>query len=106
MVVRLGPLRTSALAHAEHLNPTMLSRMLARLSQAGMVRREGDERDGRVSLVAATENGRRLHQRLRAKRARKLAVAVDQLPERERIQVLGALDGLESLVELLRQKVT
>ncbi|MHB1501188.1 MAG: MarR family winged helix-turn-helix transcriptional regulator [Candidatus Dormibacteria bacterium] len=106
VVVRFGPLRTSALAHAEHLNPTMLSRMLARLSQTGMVRREGDERDGRVSLVAATENGRRLHQRLRAKRAGKLAAALDQLPEPERIRVLGALDGLESLVELLRPEVT
>jgi DNA-binding MarR family transcriptional regulator len=102
VVVTRGPLRPSELALLEHLNPTMLSRMLARLTQAGVVRREGDQRDGRAFLVAATAKGRRVHQRLRTERAMRLDAALRQLAAPERFLVLEALGGLERLVELLR----
>ncbi len=103
VVVTRGPLRPSELARLEHLNPTMLSRMLSRLLQAGVVRRQDDLRDRRAVLVAATSKGRRLHQRLRTERAMRLDSALRQLAAGERATVLGALDGLERLAELLRE---
>jgi DNA-binding MarR family transcriptional regulator len=104
VVVTRGPLRPSELARLEHLNPTMLSRMLARLIQAGVVRREEDCRDRRAFLVATTPKGRRLHQRLRAERARRLDSALGQLAAAERTTVVQALDALERLAELLREE--
>ncbi len=105
VVVNCGPLRPSELALREHLNPTMLSRMLSRLTSAGVVERGGDQTDGRASLVAATPQGQRLHQRLRSERARRLEAALARLEPDERSSVLRALDGLERLAELLREDV-
>src|ERR1700684_3339628 len=50
-VVRAGPVRLSALADIESLNPTMLSRISAQLCEAGLMRRSADPGDRRSAFV-------------------------------------------------------
>ena len=45
VVARQGPLRLSELAEIESVNPTMLSRVVAALDEAGLVRRRTDPDD-------------------------------------------------------------
>ncbi len=103
MIVRSGPIRPSVLAQAEGMNPTMLSRMLARMTSTGVVTRGVDPHDRRAVVLQATPEGRRRHQELRDARARLLEAALAELPTPSRRAVLGALPGLEALADLLSQ---
>lgn len=100
-VVRAEPVRPSELACRERLNPTMLSRVLGRLVDDGVLCRRDDPSDRRVALVAVTESGRRLHQQLRAERARTLAKHLSRLPVDQQRALSEALSALEALVELV-----
>src|SRR5579875_191037 len=64
-VVREGPVRLSALAAAESLNPTMLSRVISDLGEAGLLARTSDDGDRRAAWVEATPAGMELAQRMR-----------------------------------------
>ena len=66
LLVREGPMRPGDMAEAEGVNPTMLSRILGHLAEAGLVEREPDPHDGRAARVRATAAGRRRIARLRA----------------------------------------
>ena len=103
-IVRSGQIRPSALAQAEGLNPTMLSRMLARMAATGVVTRGVDPGDRRAVVVQATAEGHRRHRELRDARARLLEAALEQLPAASRQAVLAALSGLEELADLLTQR--
>ncbi len=103
-LVRGGPLRISELAQVEGLNPTMLSRVIAELSAAGLVERVPDPLDGRAALVAATAAGRRLRARVQHRRNDVLAGLIGELSEEQR-QALGpALAVLEDLAEQLKDR--
>ena len=101
-VVRSGPVRMSDLAEAEGINPTMLSRTIAGMVQAGLLERSSDEGDRRTAWVAGTAAGRRLAQRMRRERTVALNQALEDLPESERRGIEEALAGLEALAEELR----
>ncbi len=103
-IVRSGQIRPSVLAQAEGLNPTMLSRLLPRLTATGVVTRGVDPHDRRAVVLQATPEGRRRHRELRDARARLLESALEQLPAPSRQAVLGALSGLEALADLLPQR--
>lgn len=72
-----GPLRPGALAEASFADPSTISRQVAELVRRGFVRREPDPSDGRASLLAITDAGREVCERLRAMRRDLLAAAVD-----------------------------
>ena len=55
-VVR-GPIRMSDLAEFTGLNPTMLSRLIPKLEESGLIRRLFDDSDRRVCRVEATAKG-------------------------------------------------
>ncbi len=99
--VRLGPVRLSELASIEGLNATMLSRITAQLSDAGLIARAADPEDRRSAFVAATAAGRRMRERIHRERARALGAHVEQLDERQREALWNALPVLEELVERL-----
>jgi DNA-binding MarR family transcriptional regulator len=101
-VVRRGPLRLAEVAEAEGINPTMLSRVLADLVQQGLLERTSDERDRRAAWVKATAAGRRLSERMRRERTEAVNVALSELPERDRRQILDSLESLEHLAEALK----
>jgi DNA-binding MarR family transcriptional regulator len=101
-VVRDGPLALSELAEREALNPTMLSRVLGCLCEAGLARRIADTTDRRVALADATPAGRRLRERIQRERSEVLAVRLATLEPSARKAVLDAVPALEALAESLR----
>jgi DNA-binding MarR family transcriptional regulator len=68
-LVRLGPLRQSALAELVHADPSTVSRHVAALVEQGLVQRVADETDGRASRLLVTEAGRAALEFLRRERA-------------------------------------
>jgi DNA-binding MarR family transcriptional regulator len=72
-----GPLRPGALAEASFADPSTISRQVAELVKRGLVQREPDPSDGRASLLAITDAGREVCERLRSMRRDLLAAAVD-----------------------------
>jgi DNA-binding MarR family transcriptional regulator len=103
-IVRRGPLRLSELAASEGLNPTMLSRIVAKLEDAELARRTPDDVDGRVVHLAATDKGRSLYKTIRAQRTDALKFALARLSPSERYALASAMPVLESLVETLKQR--
>lgn len=101
-VVRDGPIRLSELSDTEGINPTMLSRVIADLSEAGLLERLSDVSDRRAAWVKATAAGRRLAERMRKERTDALRVALAQLSSGEQRQLEEALPALEALAEVLK----
>ncbi len=99
--VRSGPIRPSELARCEGINPTTLSRLLARLVDDGALCRQDDPTDGRGALVSVTARGRRLHRQIRAARARALGEHIARLPTSQQRAISAALPALEALIELV-----
>jgi DNA-binding MarR family transcriptional regulator len=67
-LVRLGPLRQSALAELVHADPSTVSRHVAGLVEQGLVRRVADESDGRASRLVVTDEGHAALESLRRDR--------------------------------------
>jgi DNA-binding MarR family transcriptional regulator len=103
VIARQGPLRLSELAEIEHMNPTMLSRVVGSLVEAGLLRRTADPDDRRAGLVEVTATGRRTHDRLREQRGRILADGLAELDATDRKHVERALPALEALVAAIRK---
>ena len=101
-VVRQGPLALSDLGELESLHPTMLSRVVGALADAGLLVRNADSADRRAVQVSATAAGRRLRERIHAERTAALGSALARLEPAAREAVTAALAGLEELAELLR----
>ncbi len=99
-LVRQGPTGVGELAAAEAVNPTMLSRVLAHLEEAGLARREAAPGDARCTVARATPAGRRLLQRLRARRAALLLARLEELDDDQVAALLAALPALEALAAL------
>ena len=97
-LVREEPVRAGDLAEAEALNPTLLSRILGHLEERGLVAREPDPEDRRATLARATTAGRRLVERLRARRAALLLEWLEDISPERRASLLAALPALEELV--------
>ena len=72
-LVRLGPLRQSALAELVHADPSTVSRHVAALVDQGLVRRIADESDGRASRLVVTDEGHAALETLRQERESHLA---------------------------------
>jgi DNA-binding MarR family transcriptional regulator len=100
-VMRLGPVRLSDLADIEGVNPTMLSRIVGKLEDAGLFRRLPDPADGRAVLVEVTDAGRIEQLRLRAERSELLSARLAALPPARAAELLAALPALESLADEL-----
>ncbi len=100
-VTRCGPIKLSALAVIAGLNPTMLSRVVARLEDLELLRRLGDDTDRRVARAEVTPAGRQLHARIRSERTDLLSRQLELLDDPERRAVLAAIPALELLAERL-----
>src|ERR671935_2437150 len=55
-----GPRTLGELAGAEHVRPATMTRIVQALEEDGLVRREADPNDGRVSRLYATAKGERV----------------------------------------------
>jgi DNA-binding MarR family transcriptional regulator len=95
-----GPMAPSALARAEHVKPPSMTKVIERLEELGLVRRDPHPTDGRQCLISRTEAGEAFVQQTRERRTAWLAVRLDQLTEDERRAVLDAAPALQRLADL------
>src|SRR3954470_6423066 len=80
------------------LDAGYLSRLLSRLDQAGVLRRERSERDARRQRVALTPAGRAAYAELDARSAAENAALLDGLPEDAQRRLLGAMDAIRGVL--------
>jgi DNA-binding MarR family transcriptional regulator len=97
-----GPLSLAELADIEGLNPTMVSRIVGRLDEAGLARRVQNPQDLRSGLVEITEAGTAMHERIKTERGKVVAECLGRLPEADRGAIVAALPALEALAGALR----
>jgi DNA-binding MarR family transcriptional regulator len=100
-LTRQGPLRLSELAAVEGINPTMLSRIVGKLDDAGMITRRADDTDRRAAHVEITERGTAAFAAIRARRTAVLATGLAELSTDHAAALADALDALEALVAAL-----
>jgi DNA-binding MarR family transcriptional regulator len=86
-----GPQRPGALAELCHADPSTISRQVAELVRRELVRREPDPSDGRASLLAITDAGREVCERVRTLRRELLAAAVAGWTDTELASFAGLL---------------
>jgi len=92
-----GPRSLGELADAEQVRPPTMSRIVAGLESAGLVRRHATE-DGRRVRLEASAKGTKILREGRKRRVESLAKALSSLSEEEQ-QKLG------TLTDLLRQVI-
>src|SRR5688500_14461128 len=83
-IERHGPLTPSELAERERVQRPTVTRVLARLEEAGLVDRAGDPTDRRSSLVSISPDGRALLESVRARKDAYLARRIDALEPADR----------------------
>jgi DNA-binding MarR family transcriptional regulator len=94
-----GPLTPSELADRERVQRPTATRIVGRLSDAGLVDRTSDPSDGRVSLVSATPQGRQLLGRLRKRKNAYLAKRLSDLDSEDLATLERAAEILEGVLE-------
>ena len=102
LIVGHGPVGLPDLQRLEHLNPTMLSRVVGRLDELGRIDRSPDPDDLRSVSVSVTASGRKVHTRIKAQRADAVSQAATRLSEREQRALINALDALDHLADELK----
>jgi DNA-binding MarR family transcriptional regulator len=98
-IERRGPLTPSELASIERVQRPTISRVAARLVEAGLVERLPDELDRRGARLRVTDEGRRRLRELRSRKTAYLAQRIERLGPEERDLLMRASDLLERLLE-------
>lgn len=106
LITARGPLGLTELAQLEGLNPTMLSRVVGKLTTLDLIQRDPDPADLRVIQVEATDAGRQIHERVKLLRTEVIAQCLDQLPEKSAQIIIDALPALDELAQALRSTHT
>lgn len=79
VLVFAGPVRVTDLARIEQVKPPTMTKIVAGLETAGLVRRRPDAEDARAVRLEATARGARLLQEGRRRRVARLASALETL---------------------------
>jgi DNA-binding MarR family transcriptional regulator len=103
LIVARGPMGLPELGELEGINPTMLSRVIGRLVEMGLIDRIPDPADLRSVSVVATAAGKRADRQVKAGRAAAVSLCMDQLPPDQVSALTEALPALETLAEAMRQ---
>jgi DNA-binding MarR family transcriptional regulator len=96
---RRGPMTLGDLASAEQVQPPSMTRLVARLEEAGLVDRQVCDHDRRVARVRVTGAGRQLLQRSRTRKDAYLARRLQSLDDAERARVHDVVGVLEHMLE-------
>ena len=102
VVVFAGPLTLGELANAEQVRPPTMKRLVSALEDEGLVAREPDAADGRLTRIRATAKGRSLLMKGRARRVAALTAEVRALEPQDREVVERAVTILEDVIGRLR----
>jgi len=97
-----GPLGLTELTDLEGLNPTMLSRVVRKLDDEGLIRRQPDPADQRAVRVQVTPAGAQVHERIRTHRTQVLYACLERLPVEVTDELLRAVPMLEAVAEELK----
>ena len=100
LVLGGGPRSLGELAEAEQVRPPTMSRIVAGLVRAGLVRR-GKTEDGRRVRLAATAKGTRILQEGRRRRVESLAQALSVFSSEDRKKLHELIDHLEKVIRQL-----
>jgi DNA-binding MarR family transcriptional regulator len=100
LVLGGGPRSLGELAEAEHVRPPTMSRIVAGLVRAGLVRR-GKTEDGRRVRLEATAKGTRILQEGRRRRVESLAQALSALSDEDREKLSALIGHLEKVIRHL-----
>ena len=98
-IERHGPLAPSELAELERVKRPTITRVLARLEEAGLVERTNDPADGRAFLVSITRQGSELLRRIRTRKTAYLARRLGKLDPDDLGALERATDVLERILE-------
>jgi DNA-binding MarR family transcriptional regulator len=96
---RDGPLSPSELAERERVKRPTATRVIARLTEAGLVERTTDPEDRRCALISLTAEGTALLRRVRARKTAYLARRLHELDADDTRALERAADVLEQLLE-------
>ncbi len=88
VLVFAGPMRLTDLARLEQVRPPTMTKVVAGLEEAGLVRRRRDAQDARAVRLEATARGARLLQEGRRRRVDRLAAGLRGVSARE-LEVLA-----------------
>jgi DNA-binding MarR family transcriptional regulator len=91
------PVRPGHLAALEGISPSTLTRLIATLEEQGLILRETDPADGRVSHLRITDHGRESLATMRSRRTALLLNRLSALPAADRDRLVAALPALEHL---------
>jgi DNA-binding MarR family transcriptional regulator len=104
VVVARGPIRISAVAELEGVNPTMLSRVMGVLEQKGLIERSSATSDQRGVVAEATVEGCEKSKRILERRTAILLTVVELLPEETATALVAALPALEELTAAFAER--
>ncbi|HUF83085.1 MAG TPA: MarR family transcriptional regulator [Acidimicrobiia bacterium] len=96
---RRGPLTLGELAELERVQPPTVTAAVGRLEEQGLVDRERDPEDRRVSRVQVTPAGRKLLRETRSRKSAYLERRIAELSARDRATLERAAAVLERLLE-------
>jgi DNA-binding MarR family transcriptional regulator len=94
-----GPLTPSELATRERVQRPTVTRVLARLEEAGLIERAADPADRRCSLVSVSVEGRELLAAIRTRKDAFLAQRLESLDARDRAALDRAAEILERMLK-------
>jgi len=100
LVLGGGPRSLGELAEAEQVRPPTMSRIIAGLVRAGLVRR-GKTEDRRRVRLEATARGTRILQEGRRRRVESLAQALTSVSTEDRKRLRELIDHLEKVIRKL-----
>jgi DNA-binding MarR family transcriptional regulator len=98
-IERHGPLAPSELASVEGIQRPTVTRIVARLAEAGLVERTADPEDGRGALVSITAEGSALLKRLRRAKTAYLVQHLGDLDPDDAAALERAVEVLERMLE-------
>ncbi|MFE9689284.1 MarR family winged helix-turn-helix transcriptional regulator [Micromonospora sp. NPDC005806] len=87
VLMRHGPMRLSALADHLHIAPRSTTEVVDGLEERGLVERQADPADRRATLVAPTDEGRRIGEAIRVARAAEADRFFGSLSEDDRAEL-------------------
>ena len=99
VVERLGPITLGDLAGFERVRPPTMTRIVARLEDDGLVEREPDESDGRVTRLRLSSTGRKLIAKNRTRKDAYLADRLRRLSPRERSRLQAGIRVIQRLLD-------
>jgi DNA-binding MarR family transcriptional regulator len=96
-ISREGPVTLGELAAIEQVAPPTITKVVAKLEDAGLVERDIDVSDRRVCRVTLTVDGQRWMDQDRTRRREWLTKRVEELDASEVVQLTAAVEIIETL---------